>query len=154
METISVEPNFRTESWRSHHINEFKDKFELAMDKFGLVFRYKDQIHGYINENYDPKIPNYYNLHGSVVIPRHLEAYDIWWNPIKRELVRYNLEVASKGKGYGTMITNITEELANNLGVEKLIISTIINDRWKEKLINQGYTPDQKTEDKVYKILR
>lgn len=149
-------PNQRTEIWREEKVDRFKNNFADATSKIAKLLNEDDSsVSTKISEWYDPSRDRAYFVHGSAKIGESLRIFEVTWGVLTEDLDRHNIMLASDvtGKGIGTQINKIMEELGRNLGAKKLTLSAITNDRWHQKLLKEGFVQDPKHPDDVFKYL-
>lgn len=152
--TVHKPPNLRTENWRNKQLNTFRTHFTVATDKIA------DLMGGGIPQNkirewYEPGISGAYSVHGSTSIENALEIFKIDWQPLDQSLKRYNISLFPQlqGHGYGLKINQIIEELSRALGVKRLVLASITNDRWHKRLLKEGFHQDINDPHSVFKDL-
>jgi len=77
------------------------------------------------------------------------------WGPLDKTLNRYDIALDDqlRGRGLSTQINQITENLARSLGAKKLVLSAIVNDRWREHLLKNGFRRDPMVPSRLFKNL-
>lgn len=146
-------PNLKTEAWREKQKLTFKHHFQVAMADVARVLGEKEVPENRIFEWYDPSIAGAYFIHGSSRIGVTLGILEITWSVLTGNIDRHLLIVSQKGAGFGSKINLITEQLGRKLGANKLTLSAITNDRWKKKLLADGFVQDPRRPDQVFKML-
>jgi hypothetical protein len=147
-------PDFKTEQWRDLEMERFKSQFGTATSKIASLFD-DGGPEDVVQEWYDPWKEGAYFIQGRTRVGLSLLVYNLTWSPITKVLDRYAilLNRGLKGNGTGTKINLITEQLARDLGAKEIHMSAITNERWRRKLLAQGYHNDPDREAVVIKKL-
>ena len=101
-------------------------------------------------EWYDASIENAYFLPGAAKSD-NVPVYEITWNPLTGDLFWCIVLVRTKGKGIGTALKEMTEELAKTLGAKRMVCEHILDehlDYWKKQV---GYIVDEARHEAVLK---
>lgn len=139
-ETIQFEP--LSEDWKSEQRRKLYEKTEVAAASVSSLLN-GNPAEVTIKEFDSPDIPNSYFLQGKITVKDALYLLNFTWNPSTKILDRYAMLLESEftGRGIGTSINTITENLAIALGAKAFVISAITNNRWYEKLVRDGFVP-------------
>lgn len=138
---------------RKEQLKKFTNECHLFGDKIGALLG-SSKVNIEIEEWTNAELPDFYYIHVDFDVPGYLRLLSFTWDPRRKELGRtvITIEDSVRGKGYGKKINSLSEDFAKDLGGKKFKISVIVNQEWRDSLINnQGYTQDQTEEDSVYK---
>lgn len=121
--------------WRGLQVKTFTGALRRNFDDFGN--RIQDEFSIKVSEGYDPKIPNAYILIASIESKKFLSAC-IDWRPLRKRVngLIFFVQPEYRGKGIGSELIDVTEDIGRDLNVERVEFFPIIEenlDYWKGK---------------------
>lgn len=143
--------NFRTPEWREQQLTLFRNLFTAELQKageqIGDIFVVKK-----ILEWYHPSVKNAYFIKAGAGCEK-VPVFEVIWNPLTKEFARSTILVhpEEQGRGFGSLLNQTTEDIANKLEAHKLIFQNVVESSqnyWRNK---PGFTFDGMD---AYKILK
>lgn len=139
---------------RKEYLKGFSEQCHEFAKEISLLFK-GVPVNTEVEEWTEPDSPNFYYLHVNFDIPGVLNLLSMTWDPKKKILDRnvIRLDERFRGQGYGKKITEKNEEMARKLRATRFRLSSIVEPRWHQSLLSEGFAQDQSEEDAVYKDL-
>lgn len=145
----SPTPHELPEAWRKEQEQMFQGVTEGALNEF--IAQYDDRFQVRVLDVYDPKQEHGFVLMASAT-SKTVSSYLISWNPEGQELTRTSISVEDQGRGIGTGLLGVTEDIARKLGARQLIIEAIIPQHFRFWEKQPGFKLDRRA-CKAYKKL-
>lgn len=123
-----------SEHWRSSQIKTLYDILEENLQPSGDGFEIE------VKDIYFPNIGEGYQVRGDAK-SQEVGSYSVIWRPLKKELERWAIYIRPEyqGEGIGSSLNAITEQIARDLGCNRLVMKGIVDtslEYWRNR---EGY---------------